>query len=321
MTLSALRAEPHIVAGALYDTHGRLFATYPVDLPGGPLPAGPERRGYEFEKSLCSGFQPVAENGRNMGTLYLRSDMGAHLRPVAAACRIAALVIAVSILVAYLMSRSAAAADLAADPGARRYGARHLGAQGLFRARRAHGRPRARPAHRCVQPHAHADPGAARAGSTASSRSLHLLQHITRAIGERQDLPSIFQVVLQSLEDDLPVDFGCVCLYDGDDRTITVATIGRAASALASDSSSWRSRTQVPIDANGLSRCVAGQLVYEPDMRELAVPVPAAPRARRAALAGHRAAARREPRLRRADRRAPCRERLRQRATANSCGS
>ena len=36
---------------------------------------------------------------------------------------------------------------------------------------------------------------------------LSLLQHITRATGERQDLPSIFQVVLASLEENLPIDF------------------------------------------------------------------------------------------------------------------
>src|SRR6266404_3488025 len=43
---------------------------------------------------------------------------------------------------------------------------------------------------------------------------LNLLDQITRAIGERQDLQSIFQVAIRSLEDSLPIDFGCICLYD-----------------------------------------------------------------------------------------------------------
>ena len=43
---------------------------------------------------------------------------------------------------------------------------------------------------------------------------LELLGLITNAIGQRQDLPSIFQVVIRNLEDNLPIDFGCVCLYD-----------------------------------------------------------------------------------------------------------
>src|SRR5882762_2145016 len=43
---------------------------------------------------------------------------------------------------------------------------------------------------------------------------LHLLHQITRAIGERQDIQSIFQVVIRTLEEHLPVDFCCICLYD-----------------------------------------------------------------------------------------------------------
>ena len=44
----------------------------------------------------------------------------------------------------------------------------------------------------------------------AQLERLNLLQQITRAIGERQDLPSIFQVVIRTLEDQLPIDFGCI---------------------------------------------------------------------------------------------------------------
>ena len=43
---------------------------------------------------------------------------------------------------------------------------------------------------------------------------MSLLDQITRAIAERLDLRSIFQVVVRTVEDSLPVDFGCVCLYD-----------------------------------------------------------------------------------------------------------
>src|SRR5260221_12435666 len=43
---------------------------------------------------------------------------------------------------------------------------------------------------------------------------LALLGQITRAIGQRLDFPSVCQVVIRSLEDDLPIDFGCVFLHD-----------------------------------------------------------------------------------------------------------
>jgi hypothetical protein len=41
---------------------------------------------------------------------------------------------------------------------------------------------------------------------------LDLLQRATHAIGERQDLESIFQVVVRSLEDNMPIDFACMCM-------------------------------------------------------------------------------------------------------------
>src|SRR5882672_10743776 len=37
--LSALRAEPHVVAAALYDRRGRLFARYPAEVSSADLPA------------------------------------------------------------------------------------------------------------------------------------------------------------------------------------------------------------------------------------------------------------------------------------------
>jgi nitrate/nitrite-specific signal transduction histidine kinase len=62
---------------------------------------------------------------------------------------------------------------------------------------------------------------------------MKLLHQITRSIGERQDLRSIFQVVIRSLEDQLPVDFGAICLY----RT---ASWWSAASACAAMNCRWR---------------------------------------------------------------------------------
>ena len=101
--------------------------------------------------------------------------------------------------------------------------------------------------------------------------NLQLLQHITRAIGERQDLPSLFRVVLSSLEDSLPIDFGCICLSDG--ANLQVASVGIKSTALAA-AMQMTEHTQVPIDSNGLSRCMKGELVYEPDVREVPFPFP-----------------------------------------------
>src|SRR3954470_1360059 len=46
--LSALKAEPHIVAAGLYDESGQLFSTYPVHLDASEFPARPAAAGYRF---------------------------------------------------------------------------------------------------------------------------------------------------------------------------------------------------------------------------------------------------------------------------------
>ena len=102
---------------------------------------------------------------------------------------------------------------------------------------------------------------------------LALLDDITRAIGERQDVQSIFQVIVRSVESQLPVDFACLCRYDGLDRVLTVAAVGVGSQALAMELA-MPERARVDIDENGLSRCVQGQLVYEPDIAELDFPFP-----------------------------------------------
>lgn len=107
----------------------------------------------------------------------------------------------------------------------------------------------------------------------AQLERLNLLHQITRAIGERQDLDSIFQVVVRSLEDQLPVDFACLCLYDRADHALTVARVGVKSGALALELA-MPERARVDIDENGLSQCVRGKLVYEPDIAELDFPFP-----------------------------------------------
>lgn len=102
---------------------------------------------------------------------------------------------------------------------------------------------------------------------------LDLLNHITRAIGERQDMRSIFQVVVRSVEDHLPVDFSCVCLYESATEELTVATVGARAEQVALELA-MPENARIPIDANGLSQCVQGALVYEPDIRSSAFPFP-----------------------------------------------
>ena len=112
---------------------------------------------------------------------------------------------------------------------------------------------------------------------------MNLLHRITSAIGERQDLRSIFQVVIRSLEDDLPIDFGCICLYDAAEQVAVMTSVGARSAALVSDLAG-QGEVRIALEQNGLSPCVQGQLVYEPDIEQTPFPFP-----QRLARAGLRA--------------------------------
>ncbi|KQZ44874.1 ATP-binding protein [Duganella sp. Root1480D1] len=100
---------------------------------------------------------------------------------------------------------------------------------------------------------------------------LSLLHQMTRSIGERQDLRSILQVLVRSLEDQLPVDFACVFLLQ--EGVLEASCVGLGNALLPGDAA-LKEGAQVSIDNNGLSRCVKGQLVYEPDISGSEFPFP-----------------------------------------------
>ena len=79
--------------------------------------------------------------------------------------------------------------------------------------------------------------------------------------------------MLRNVEENLPVDFGCVCLYDSATSTLTVSTVGTSSRELAQELK-LAEGAEVPIDGNGLTRCIRGELVYEPDVREVDFPFP-----------------------------------------------
>jgi PAS domain S-box-containing protein len=97
----------------------------------------------------------------------------------------------------------------------------------------------------------------------AQLERLALLDRITRAIGERQDLASIFQVVVGSIEDHMPVDFSCLCVHESGQDWLSVSGVGCKSEQLAAD---MAIPGRVPIDENGMARCMRGELVYEADI-------------------------------------------------------
>lgn len=99
----------------------------------------------------------------------------------------------------------------------------------------------------------------------AQMERLNLLNQITRAIAERQDLPSILQVAIRSLEDRLSLDFACACLHEPDEDFLTVASVGVRNDVLT-DRMTTPARTCIGSQELQLARCLRGEVVYEPDI-------------------------------------------------------
>jgi PAS domain S-box-containing protein len=102
--LNALKAEPHIVAAGLYTKEGKLFSKYPATLPDAAFPDAPAEDGYRFEHSHLDGFQPVVQDDKRIGTLYLENDLGAVHERFRLYGLMIVLVVAVSFLLAYTLS-------------------------------------------------------------------------------------------------------------------------------------------------------------------------------------------------------------------------
>jgi signal transduction histidine kinase/ActR/RegA family two-component response regulator len=269
--LSAFKADPHIVAAALYDVHGKVFATYPQGLSEEKLPAR-TGTGYLFSRSALTGFQPVVEGSKQLGVLFVESDLNAMYARIKLYGLILVLVAAIAVSLAYLVSRRLqhrllqpilALADTAKAVAERHDYTVRAATTGdyefdLFT-----------DAFNQMLTQIQESEGKLH----AQLSRLSLLQHITRATGERQDLPSIFQVVLASLEENLPIDFGCFLLHDSTAKSLTVSALGARGHSFA-DKLDLKLNATVPIDANGLSRCVAGQLVHESDVFKVPFPFP-----------------------------------------------
>jgi sigma-B regulation protein RsbU (phosphoserine phosphatase) len=104
-TLAALKAQPHIVTGAVYDNTGALFATYGA----APPPRAP-RDGAASDETFVSAARPVLFNGARVGTVYLKSDLEELTARRNRYLELAGLVLivatTVALLLAWLMQRA-----------------------------------------------------------------------------------------------------------------------------------------------------------------------------------------------------------------------
>jgi len=270
--LSALKADPQIVAATLYDVHGRAFAAYPQGQPAAQFRARGAHAGFEFGRLGLTAYQPVTDGAKPLGMLFVRSDLTSMYGRLGIYTVLMAVGISVSLALAYFMSsilqrrllrsieRLAETARAVSERQDYTVRAEPTAVEELAPFTQTFNQMLAQ-----IQ------------GSEGKLREqlgrLSLLQSITRATAERQDLASMFQVVLVSLEKDLPIDFGCFLQYEAGARELTVSGLGSAGQALVARLG-LSERGVVPVDADGLSQCIAGHLVYEPDVTAVPFPFP-----------------------------------------------
>jgi signal transduction histidine kinase/ActR/RegA family two-component response regulator/HAMP domain-containing protein len=285
--LLALGSEPHVLAARLYDVKGNVFADY--RRPGGQagVPDQPPRDGTHFAADHLLVSRPVVLNEKRIGTIFLKTDLEGMYDRLRLFGLISVVVLIGSLFVALglatplqrpisepLLRLTNTVKDVAErkdyEVRVPSQGANEVGLlTDAFNHLLASIQERDK-ALQSANETLHLEIGQRKEAEDrihSQLARLELLQRITRAIGERLDLPSIFQVVVRTLEDRLPMDFICICLYDPIVNVLTVANVGVHCEALATDLA-LTNHARLDIDPNGLSRCVNGHLVYEPDIRQ-----------------------------------------------------
>jgi signal transduction histidine kinase/ActR/RegA family two-component response regulator len=101
--LALLRLQPKVRAAALYTAEGRLFASYGAGDTHPRVPAAPQADGARVDGGELLVFRPVREDGRRVGTVFLRARYELQDRLVNYAA-IAVAVAVVAMLVALALS-------------------------------------------------------------------------------------------------------------------------------------------------------------------------------------------------------------------------
>jgi signal transduction histidine kinase/ActR/RegA family two-component response regulator/HAMP domain-containing protein len=290
-TLLALQAKHSVIAACLYDEKGRPFAHYTREGMDIKYPAQPAADGYHFEQGYLVVFRPVFLNDKRIGAIYLQAGLEEMYDRLRLLISIGVVVLIGSVLVALALSsrlqRPISQPILALAGTARGIaenkdytvrvppqGSDEIGQlTDAFNQLLGSIEERDKAlltANESLRQEVVERKSAENRVQSQLAR-LELLHRITRAISERQDLKSIFQVVIRTIEEDLPVDFCCICIYEQDSGVLNITSVGVRSEALAMELATPE-HARVDIDKNCLSRCVKGELICEPDITQSEYP-------------------------------------------------
>ncbi len=285
-TLRALQADPHVISAGIYTRDGVRFTDYSRTDAVHSVPSRPESDGSRFTNGHLVVFRPIFQNEKRIGTIYLQVDLKGVYARLWLFAGISVIVLIGALAVAFILSSwlqrpisgpilalASTAQEIARRKDysvrAPRKGKNEVGAlTDAFNEMVAGIQERESALHAEI-----AERKLAEGKVTAQLSRLAQLHQITRATGERQDLKSVFQVVVRSVEDQLPADFSCICLYDEVSHTLNVSSVGTASEPLAIELDLIEDSV-IAIDRNGLCRCVCGELVYEADTTKVQFPFP-----------------------------------------------
>ncbi len=294
-TLSALRLEKHITAAALYDTDGKLFATYPTNAAAQSFPTHPEMDGARFLPDHLIIFRRIYDPGGFAGTVYLESDLRAlHDRFVRYA-EIVGLLMVISWVVTLILSArlqriisrpifqlAATARAVSIDKNysmrATKDGNDEMGQLidrfnemlGQIQKRdselqQAHDKLEVRVEERTLDLREEiGERKRAEAELKQQFVRISLLNQITQAISDRQDTDSILHVVLRQLEDHMGLDLGIIALLDPKTSVLNVAAL-RVKNSLLAEQFDLHEGSVLPLADTGFQLCEKGQTVYFSD--------------------------------------------------------
>lgn len=101
--------------------------------------------------------------------------------------------------------------------------------------------------------------------SDAQLSRMSLLNQITRAIGNRHDLDSIYQVVTNTIENELPADFCLTASYSEQNGSITFRSLGKQTEN-AANKVGFFLHESIPARGVHLDRALLGEFVYQPNL-------------------------------------------------------
>ena len=95
---------------------------------------------------------------------------------------------------------------------------------------------------------------------------ISLLNQITYAVAARQDFDSIVSIVLQQLEEHMPVDYSSSYLFDSEKETLNVLVRGPRSQHIAG---ALKIPDSIPLEHTPFRSCIKGEMVYVANYSEL----------------------------------------------------